>query len=188
MSTTFYSNTNWSRNQVRNHIAVPLADTWPQGAPKDTVEDGLHPVLAIGPATAADGRPRQTVGILVTYNATSGQVVMNIGFGALVKAYVTNITGYSGGDANAWEDSLNFGRAVYVDDSDDLPAGVTLSLSPANDAAVANPVAGWLWHDPDELPDTGIGGGNSSVYPVSVSGAATVTSTLTILLAGNGGY
>lgn len=190
MSTTFYASPDWARDQKKNRIQVPLADLWPVGSGdgKDVLENGHHPILAIGPETAADGRPRQPVGVVVSYNSDSAQVVMDICQGKLVKAYLTNITGYSGGDANAWESSINFGRVCYVDGSDDLPAGVTLSLSAADDAGVANPMAGWVWHDPDNLDDTGIGGGNSAVLPLSVSGAATVTSTVTIMLAGNGSY
>ncbi len=57
MSATFYSGSDWKRSSNPGlHINTKLADLWPEGSgsSKDDLADGDHPVLAIGPATAAD--------------------------------------------------------------------------------------------------------------------------------------
>ena len=49
-----------------------------------------------------------------------------------------------------------------MDDSDDLAEGVTLSLSPLNDADVRNPLAGYLWYAQDEMADSAFGGARAA--------------------------
>ena len=83
------------------------------------------------------------VTVVVTYNATSDIAVVNIADGYIVRTYVSNIAGYSGAAANAWEAAPVIGQPVYVDDSDDLGEGCTLSMSPLNDADVDN-IAAYL--------------------------------------------
>jgi len=78
-----------------------------------------------------------------------------------VRQYVNNTLTYSGGDAATFETAPIMGQPVYVDDSDDLSAGVTLSMSPLNDADVKNPQAGVLWYCQDEIAD-GLAGGSRS--------------------------
>jgi len=139
----------------------PVADNSGSGI-KDAIGDGLHPVVAVGGRTAADGRPLNVTGVVISFKAgltvPFGRISLNIGDGYIVKNYVSNIKSYSGGDPLAFETAPVIGQAVYVDDSDDLGEGCTLSLSPLNDAGVRNPMAGVLWYDQDEYVDVAQGG------------------------------
>jgi len=64
----------------------------------------------------------------------------------------------SGGAPNTYETTPQVGQPVYVDDSADLAAGVTLSMSPLNYNDLENPLAAHLWYCQDELPDGYAGG------------------------------
>lgn len=179
MPTEFYSGSDWETHvgpyTTRN---VQSDDLWPhagQGpAGKDALADGLHPILAIGNDAVAEGRlATSPTGVMVTYNSTLSRAVMAVQNGMVVRQYVDNILSYSAGDANAFETSLQIGMPVYVDDSNDLAAGVTLSLSPSNDAGLANPLAGWIWYDQTEDESALIGGANSDVWPKTVANEKT---------------
>jgi hypothetical protein len=166
MSTEFYSENDYEQSSgplVCRNVYDDL-DFWPNSTDdaKDALEAGMHPILAIG---QHEDRPWNVCGAVLTYDATSGRIVMNIAPGAIYKAYVENILTYSGGDANIFETAPEIGQPVFVDDSDDLPAGVTLSLSPLNDADEPNPRAGVIWYCQDEDPDGDIGGANADVWP-----------------------
>ena len=172
MPEEFQSGTDWQTSSEPNlNITVQEPDTWPVAARsgsgiKDALADGLHPVVAIGGRTVADGRPLNMTGVVVTYlaglTAAKSIVTINIAKGAIVKQYVANVLTYAVGVANTFEQAPVIGQPVYVDDSDDLGEGVTLSLSPLNDADVANPLAGWLFYDQTELVDDSVGGPNYS--------------------------
>ncbi len=184
MSATFYAGSDWRRSSnLGLRVNAILTDLWPQGAPKDVLEDGLHPVLAIGPATAADGRPQNIVGVVVTYDSTGDRAVMDIAPGTIVRQVVANVLTYAASVPDTFETSLTFAYPVYVDDSDDLATGVTLSLSPLNDAGLSNPLAGFAWRQAGDEPDTGIGGGNTDPYPITIANSLTNT-TLDVLLIG----
>ncbi|GAG15996.1 unnamed protein product, partial [marine sediment metagenome] len=137
--TEFYGETDWQQSsgpEVDRNFH--LGDLWPQtdtaSVAKDVLEDGLHPVMAVLGQTVADGRPENLTGVVKTYNADATIAVLNVADGMVVRAYVSNITNYAvGGAANAWDTTPAIGRPVYVDDSSDLGAGCTLSLSPLND-------------------------------------------------------
>lgn len=172
MPDEFYSGTDWEQSsspylvvQVHEADIWPVADNSGSGT-KDAIAAGLHPVVAIGGRTAADGRPLNITGVVVSFTAgltvPTGLVRVNIADGFRVRQYVHNILTYDGGDANTFEQAPVIGQPVYVDDSDDLTEGVTLSLSPLNDAGVKNPQAGVLWYEQDEYVDAGVGGPNSS--------------------------
>jgi len=88
---------------------------------------------------------------------------MNVASKVIVRAYVSNILTYTPGQAAAtFEGAPNIGMPVYVDDSSDLGAGCTLSLSPLNDEnpGLPNPLAGWLFYCQDEYQDFEVGGPN----------------------------
>ena len=167
--TEFYGDTDWQQSSGpevdRNYH---LADLWPQvetapAAAKDVLEDGLHPVFAIGGQTIADGRPENLTGVVKTYNATAGIAVVNIADGAVVRAYVDNVLTYTLGVGPAtFNGTPAIGDPVYVDDSAALGAGCTLSLSPLNVNNLANPLAGWLFYCEDEYADRNIGGPNAT--------------------------
>jgi len=164
MPAYFQTGTDWQQSsEPHTIVAVQESDCWPVddrsgSGTKDQLAPGLHPVIAIGGRTAADGRPLNLTGVVVSYAGTGSgtatdRVEVNIADGTIVRQYVGNVLTYSGGDANTFETAPVVGQPVYVDDSNDLAAGVTLSMSPLNDAGVANPLAGYLWYCQDEIAD-----------------------------------
>lgn len=172
--TEFLSGSDWqvSSDPVLYRTAH-IDDVWPEGtgASKDDLAPGHHPIFAIGGKTQ---RPLNVVGVVTTYDTLTDLVVLNVAPGAIVQAYIANVTTYAQGAPSAWSATLDKHVPVYVDDSTDLAAGVTLSLAAANEAAALNPKAGYTWPDQDEWDDSGVGGGNSDPYPKAfTSGSAT---------------
>ncbi|NIV32509.1 MAG: hypothetical protein GWN58_24635 [Anaerolineae bacterium] len=170
----WYAETDWEQSSDQPcHVKVHEEDIWPiddnsvSGA-KDTLADGDHPVVAIGGRTAADGRPQNLTGVVLSYDADATQAVVDVCPSRIVRTYVSNILTYAQGAPATWEAAPALGQPVYVDDSDDLGAGTTLSMAAANTAGVDNPLAGWLFYCQDEYADSGVGGPNSSdSYPRS---------------------
>jgi hypothetical protein len=160
--------------------AYHFDDLWPVGAhgdddggAKDDLQDGLHPVVAIGP-NAAGGtksfRPINITGVVTSCNDDAEIAQVNVAPKVVVRNYVANIDEYSGGALSTYLTSMQIGRPVYVDDSSVLSTGVTLSTSPVNDDGAANPLAGYLYYCQDEMLDSGIGGPNASaVWPKIVA-------------------
>ncbi len=164
---TFQAGSNWEQSsgpivilQAHESDIWPVADNSESGT-KDAIEDGLHPVIAIGGRTAADGRPLNITGVVVSVTAglttALGVIRINVADGFIVRQYVANVLTYSGTPAT-FEQAPVPGQPVYVDDSDDLSEGVTLSLSPLNDGGLRNPQAGILWYCQDEMADSNVGG------------------------------
>ena len=193
MTTQFYSGPDWQQSsEPYMPLEVTEADCWPvddnsiSGA-KDELAGGLHPVVAIGGRTAADGRPLNWTGIVVSYEGTGGgtgtdRVVLNAADLAIVRNYVANILTYSNGSAATYETAPVVGQPVFVDDSADLAAGVTLSMSPQNSAGLRNPLAGYLHYCQDEIADWHVGGERStSTFDTSLSNAL-VQQTYCVLL------
>jgi len=178
MSDTFYSGPDWQVSSGPNvHRDVHESNVWPVddnsgSGTKDSlvnannVYDGVHPVVAVGTRLAADGRPRNVTGVVVNVEpgltTPTARVTLNIADGMVVLNYVANVLTYAAGVPATFEQTPVIGQPVYVDDSDDLGEGVTLSMSPLNDAGIANPLAGVLWYDQDEYADAAQGGPNSS--------------------------
>ena len=180
MSNTFRAGTDWQGSSSPHiHRNVQADDLYPhlgQGpALKDALADGLHPVLAIGNDAAAEGRGHdQPVGIMAKYDSAIERAVMNVAHGFICHDQeVDNVLTYGGGVPNTWETSLQIGMKVYVDDSNDLALGVTLSLSPLNDAGLTNPWAGWLFYAQDEDEDVGVGGANADAWPKTAANEQT---------------
>jgi len=172
MPAEFYSGTDWEQSSgpliirtAHEQECWPVADNSGSGT-KDALEDGLHPVIAIGERTgAARGMCLTGVVTTVTENALSAalhQVHVNIASGMIVRQYVANVLTYAAGAAATFETTPAVGQPVYVDDSDDLGEGVTLSMSELNDADADNPLAGYLWYCQDEMADSFAGGARSS--------------------------
>jgi|PlaIllAssembly_1097288.scaffolds.fasta_scaffold01829_7 hypothetical protein len=161
---------------------------WPHGAAseigggnKDVLEDGLHPVLAVG--SKADRNVHTLTGIVVTVNDDASLAQLCLGKEMAVIQYVTNILTYAQGAAATWAANWNIGMPVYVDDSAELAEGVTLSLSPLNSAGSQNPLAGWIIPCQDEYSNFYVGGANiASAYPKAANAGATVEAQLCILL------
>jgi len=173
MTTQFYSGSAWQQSsEPHTFIDVQESDCWPVddrsgSGTKDQLADGLHPVIAIGGRTAADGRPLNLTGVVVSCNiSTAGtatdRIVVNIADGTIVRNYVANVLTYSAGSPATFETAPVVGQPVYVDDTDDLGEGVTLSMSPLSDAGLRNPLAGYLWYCQDEIADGQVGGSRST--------------------------
>ena len=139
-------------------VIWPIDDNVTDGQTKDSLADGLHPVVAIGGLTADDGRPNNITGIVVSYDAVSDIAVVNIASCQIVRVYVSNIFTYANEIPTVWETDPIIGQSVYVDDSADLGAGCTLSMARSNHAGTANPLAGYLMYCQDEYVDELIGG------------------------------
>lgn len=170
-------------------VQFETGQLWPHGLAseigggnKDVLEDGLHPILAIG--AKADRAFETLTGIVITVNNAAALAQVAIGKGLIVKQFVTNILTYAQGVAATWAANWNVGMPVYIDDSAELTDGVTLSLSPLNSAGSENPFAGWIVPCQDEYKDNLVGGPNAaSVYPKAANAGATVEAELCILLA-----
>jgi len=178
MPTSFYYGTDWQQSSSPHIIRqVAEGDVWPvddnsdSGAKDNLLTGGvynpaLHPVVAIGGRTAADGRPLNFTGIVtdVTPSATQAEslVRVNVADGAIVRNYVANVLSYSGTVATTFETAPVPGQPVYVDDSEALTAGVTLSMSPLSGQGLKNPQAGVLFYCQDEYPNDMVGGPNAA--------------------------
>jgi hypothetical protein len=171
--TEFYNDATYEQSsEPKTPVSVQESDCWPvddrsiSGA-KDQLAGGLHPVIAIGGRTAADGRPLNVTGIVYTYTGVGSgtatdRVVVDIADGVIVRQYVSNILTYSGGNPDTYETAPIVGQPVFVDDSAALSAGVTLSMSPLNSAGVKNPMAGILFYCQDEIADGFAGGARAT--------------------------
>lgn len=155
-----------------------IDDVWPEGtaASKDDLEAGMHVFFAIGPKGQ---RPKNVCGMVITYDTLTDIIVLNIAPGAIYRTYVANVLTYSGAAPNSWEATLDKHVPVWVDDSTDLAAGVTVSRSPLNESAAENPLLGFTWPDQDEWTDSGVGGGNTDPYPKSYSSGIATAYLLT---------
>jgi len=172
-------------------MAVQEKDCWPvdtrsESTTKDQLADGLHPVIAIG-ERVAPSRPLNRTGVVVTCNISAAgtatdRIVVNIADGAIVIQYVSNILTYSGAAPATFEQTPQVGQPVYVDDSADLSAGVTLSMSPLNYDDLENPLAGHLTYCQDEIADGQVGGARAtSTFDTALPNEATEQSYCVML-------
>ena len=193
--TTFQDGTNWQQSS-EPHVIVDVqeGDCWPvdnrsESTTKDQLDEGLHPIVAIG-EYAAPSRPLNVTGVVVSMNMSvlgtaTDRVQINIAHGAIVRQWVSNILTYSGGAPNTFEATPVVGQPVYVDDSADLSAGVTVSLSPLNWNDVENPLAGVLWYCQDEIADGQVGGARlTSTFDTALPDEATEQEYCIMLVAG----
>lgn len=172
------------------------ADLWPVGAASEinggnkddlhvvTQNSGLvelHPIVAIGPkanrATALTG--------YVVRTESANKILVDTRHGLIRRQYVANVTGYNQttNEPDAWDASLDAGEPVYVDDSDALASGVTLSRSATNCNGDQNPVAGWIHYCQDDYIDTEFGGLHSAAgLPVTAADDETEYKELCIFL------
>ena len=192
MTTEFYGETDWecSSGPILTRAFDASADLWPHGAgseigggDKDVLADGLHPVLAIGGKAQ---RPINLTGVVVSYNSANDRAEVNLAEKVVVKAYVSNILTYSGTSPNTFDTSLAIGEPVYVDDSDALPAGVTLSRSPLNndtEGASPNPLAGYIFYAQDDYDDSGVAGASAATtWPQTLAESAVNTLVCVMLV------
>jgi len=189
-TTDFYYGTDWecSSGPIVTRAFDASADLWPHGSGseigggnKDVLADGLHPVLAIGPKA---NRPRNLTGVVVTYNVANDRAEMNLADKVCVKQYVANVLTYSGTTPYTFDAAFAIGDPVYVDDSDALAAGVTLSMSPLNSASPgqANPLAGYIFYCQDDYDDSGVGGHTGTTFPIVVDDDALDYALVCLLL------
>lgn len=184
----FQSGTDWQCSSGPTiPLQVELADVWPQGTgamgeigggDKDVLADGDHPAFALG---AKANRPNNLTGVVLKYT-DANLVTLNVADKFCTKQYVANVLTYSGTSPYTFDSSLEFGDPVYVDDSDALSAGVTLSRSPLNSAGSANPLFGYIVYCQDDFLDTGVGGLHTAAgLPITVSGVALVETEVCVL-------
>jgi len=172
MPSTFISGPDWecSSGPIVTRDFDADTDLWPIGAgsefggsDKDELEDGLHPVVAIGLKTQ---RPANLTGVVISYNEDNDRAQVNLAEKVCVKNYVSNVTSWTGTVPYTYDTTVDIGRPVYVDDSAHLSAGVTLSMSPLNTNSDANPLAGYIFYCQDDYDDSGVGGAGANVeYP-----------------------
>jgi len=184
MTTTEFYGANQERYEQSSGplvvVQVHEADVWPVydnaestsvTATKDSlltaagVYNGVHPVVAIGGRTAADGRPALLTGVVVDVTPSStlaeSLVRINIADGQIVRNWVANVLTYTNTKTAAtFEQAPAIGQPVYVDDTCLLATGVTLSMSPLSGAGLKNPLAGHLFYCQDEYADDMVGGAN----------------------------
>ena len=178
MTAEFFEGSDW-QDTSGPYVTITAheSDVWPiadnsESGTKDSRFDadgsygGGHPVVAVGGRTALDGRPLNVTGVVVSatpgLTTALGRVVINIADGMIVQNYVANVLTYAATIPDTFEQTPVPGQPVYVDDSDDLAEGVTLSLSPLNEDDVRNPQAGILWYCQDEMADAAQGGANAA--------------------------
>jgi hypothetical protein len=177
MPSEFYIGTDW-QNSSGPYVVLTVHenDCWPvydnSEGTKDSLLDatgaynGVHPVIALGGRTTADGRPLNLTGVVVDVTPSStlaeSQVRVNIADGMIVRNYVANVLTYSGTTPASFETAPVPFQPVFVDDSQALGAGVTLSLSPLNEDGLKNPVAGHLIYCQDEMADDMVGGARAA--------------------------
>lgn len=171
MPELYYQGTDWqctSGPMITRQVS--LNDVWPEGnnnkvAGGDAcvLVDGMHPALAVG---LKANRPANMTGVVVSYNANANLIVMNFADKFCSRQYVANVLTYANNVPATFDQSMSVGDPVYIDDSDSLGAGVTLSRSPLNAAGSRNPLFGVLFYCQDEYQDYGVGGPNTSaVWP-----------------------
>ena len=196
MPATFTSGTDYEQESgpivswdVQESDCWPVDDRSESGA-KDQLAPGLHPLIAVG-EQAAPGRPLNGCGVVTSINLSvlgtaTDRVVLNIAHGYTTRQYVHNVLTYSEGAPDTFEQTPVMGQPVYVDDSADLAAGVTLSMSPFNHTGtVENPLAGVLWYCQDEIADGQVGGSRAaSTFDVSLPNEATEQEYCVMLVAG----
>jgi len=172
MPATFRTGTDWEQSSgplipfnVHEKDIWPISDNSRSGT-KDELEPGHHPVVAIGERTAAF-RGQLLTGVVYTVaeNSINGDydfIVVNIAPGMIIRDYVANVLTYVAGVPATFEQTPQPGQPVYVDDSDDIGEGVTLSMSPSNENGDDNPLAGYLTYCQDEMGDSFAGGPNEA--------------------------
>ena len=177
MTTEFFQGTTWQQSsnpEPLNFAFDASADLWPHGAgseigggDKDVLADGLHPVLAIGPKAL---RPINLTGVVTSYESLNDRAQVDLAEKKVVRNYVANVLTYANDVPATFDTSMAIGEPVYVDDSDSLAAGVTLSRSPLNSSDQANPLAGYLFYCQRDYDDTGVAGADAYVsYPRTVA-------------------
>jgi len=85
----------------------------------------------------------QLTGTILTIDATRSVAVIDFTCSMVYRQDVRNVLTYSNG-AESTFGAINIGDPVYYDGSATMPAGVYLSTAPADSAAAANPLFGWV--------------------------------------------
>ena len=195
MPNHFITGTDWEQSSgpIISRM-VHLADCWPQGTgamgdigggDKDVLANGDHPAFAVG---AKANRPNNLVGVVMSYEAAAGLVVLNMADKFISRQYVANVLSYAQGAPATWAGTYALGAPVYVDDSAALAEGVTLSLSPENQTPSPNPLFGYIWYCQDDYSDHGVGGPNASAgLPVTADNTKLVEALLCVMQVNDSG-
>jgi hypothetical protein len=195
MPTEFIHGTDWEQSSgpIISRM-VHLVDVWPQGTgamgeiaggDKDILENGMHPAFAIG---AKANRPNNLVGVVMSYEPAATLVILNMADKFISRQYVANILTYGQAVPATWAAAYVLGAPVYVDDSEALSPGVTLSLSPENQTPSPNPLFGYIWYCQDDFADHGVGGPNlASGLPVTANDEELVEALLCVMQVNDSG-
>ena len=191
MPTDFIHGTDWEQSSgpIISRM-VHLADVWPQGlgseiggGNKDVLANGDHPAFAVG---AKANRPNNLVGVVMSYEAAATLVILNMTDKFTSRQYVANVLTY--GQPDTFAATYVLGAPVYVDDSEALSPGVTLSLSPLNQEGSPNPLFGYVWYCQDDYADEGVGGPNHAAgLPVTADNTKLVEILLCVMQVNDSG-
>ena len=101
---------------------------------------------------------------------------------------MANVLTYANHTGATWAAAYVLGAPVFVDDSVDLAAGVTLSLSRLNQEGSPNPLFGYIWYCQDDYSDHGVGGPNASAgLPVTADDEELVEALLCVMQVNDSG-
>jgi len=123
---------------------------------------------------AAPGTGVQVCGTILTIDATNSIAIIDFTAGMVHRQPVRNVATYAVGVEATWA-AIQFGAPIYYDRSATMPAGCYLSLSPADNNAVNNPLFGYAvaWSDADmaTFPKAAAGVGSTTDCAVMQRGA-----------------
>ena len=85
----------------------------------------------------------QLTGVIIADDPARQRVTLHVPGAAVIKATVRNVTTYAGSVESAWA-AMNIGDPVFYDRSATMPAATSLSTAAQDNAAVANPIAGFV--------------------------------------------
>lgn len=142
--TTTYDYEVSSESGRERHVRIPYA----------SLEDATPTLHDPAQVTGATGGLALN-GTVITLDATTSDVIMNVADGATYRHNVRNVLTYSSGPvAEATWQPIAIGNRVYYDTEQDTLNGVKLSLAPLqSDGATANDPFGWIVLDQDEDGD-----------------------------------
>jgi len=108
----------------------------------------------------------QVTGVVKSLDAGRSLAVLDVTRSKIYKFTVRNVLTYNGGAENTFG-AINIGDPVYYDGSGTMPAGTYLSTAPADAAAAANPLFGWVV-PLDETDTAAKGGATASTQTCAV--------------------
>lgn len=168
-----------------------LASLYPHGTTHNDLLVGDHPFLAFG--VAADKVEHTLVGVVSnvilaqpiaagTPVPAPARVSLQTAGGAMAK--IVNVLTYAINIPDTYDQSVEEGQVVYLDDSPSIADGsVTLSLSPLDENDAPNPIAGWIRMPQTGFDDSFVGGeAGTPAYPIVLANSETVFTSPVLLV------